>query len=181
MAGKSKSKHSAEEIAQVLQRIRDGGKFDAVWDCQVLVAVNEKSPLSRQKLNKRLQAELNAANRPRRDARFWTGDKVVCLRNSFFPVVDELMDEDDEDEDIVVQEGDDGRPRLYVANGELGGLHVMPYIAVAVTPRSAHTTACRAGATASGRSPRRTPPASLFAARGARPCLPVCRPRSCCR
>src|SRR5690606_5111731 len=91
------------------------------WDCQVLVAVNERSALSRESLNRLLQAELNAGNRPAHAAKFWQGDKIVCLKNSFFPAVGRLADAvDDVEADDLVYEERDGQPQIYVANGELG-------------------------------------------------------------
>lgn len=81
-------------------------EFDPVAEMQVLVAVNDRSPLSRKKINQVLQAELNS-NRKHEGTPFRLGDKVVCLQNSKFTLI----------------EGDcrpssDGQ--IYVANGELG-------------------------------------------------------------
>jgi exodeoxyribonuclease V alpha subunit len=55
--------------------------FDPVWDVQVMVAVNEKSKLSRKDLNQRLQVALNPM--PAIPGRlFRLNDKVICLKNS---------------------------------------------------------------------------------------------------
>lgn len=81
--------------------------LDPVWDCQVLVAVNEKSPLSRKAVNQFLQAELNpnckVAGTP-----FRVADKVVCLKNSDFSLL--------QDDAGKAEHGDKTR----VMNGELG-------------------------------------------------------------
>src|SRR5262249_19287872 len=46
---------------QILRRFRDADprRFDPVWDVQVLVAVNQRSLVSRTELNRELQGELN--------------------------------------------------------------------------------------------------------------------------
>lgn len=85
-----------------------GMGFDRVWDCQVLAAVNAKSPLSRRELNKTLQAELNAspavAGSP-----FRLGDKIVNTKNGYF---NDSSGERDEHTGEFVEH--------YVANGEIG-------------------------------------------------------------
>lgn len=84
--------------------------LDPVWDCQILAAVNAKSPLSRKELNKHLQATLN--HRPGVQGQpFRVGDKIVNTKNGYFPVHD--LDADDAE----TQTND--RDEVYVANGEL--------------------------------------------------------------
>lgn len=84
--------------------------LDPIWDCQVLAAVNAKSPLSRRELNKVLQAALNqrpgVAGQP-----FRVGDKIVNTKNGYFPV----WEADTDDEETRVND----RGEVYVANGEL--------------------------------------------------------------
>lgn len=109
---------AVEEILGVVRRLKDHPEADAVWGAQVIVAVNEKSPLSRKALNGLLQAELNGHNRG--DGTFWPNDKVVCLKNTFLPAVEEAMEEIDEDEEGFVRTKENGGVELYVANGELG-------------------------------------------------------------
>lgn len=79
---------------------------DPMWDMQVLVAVNEKSPLSRVELNKRLQVLLNQSP-PIRQAKFRLGDKVICTSNQMLPTIE-------------------SRPGFetseFVANGEIGSV-----------------------------------------------------------
>lgn len=86
---------------------RDGN--DPIWDCQVLVAVNESSPLSRCEVNKVLQDKLNPG--PKFEGtKFKPRDKVVCLKNGFYKSLEPIIDEDIRTND---------RDEVYVANGEL--------------------------------------------------------------
>lgn len=113
-----------KQIESILSRLKqakaDG--LDPIWDCQVLVAVNERSPLSRKELNKILQQELNptpasAGN----ESSFRVNDKIVNLKNGWFELAEKysgsmigsmihsLADE--------VEAND--KNEVYVANGEL--------------------------------------------------------------
>ena len=74
--------------------------IDPIWDMQLLIAVNEKSELSRSKMNKHLQDAFNP-NAEIKGTKFRLNDKVVCLSNNEYPQVDQK------------------RP-IYVANGEVG-------------------------------------------------------------
>lgn len=101
-----------QQIQQVLRAIAQAMAegLDPVWDCQVLAAVNAKSPLSRKELNKILQAELN--QRPGVPGQpFRVGDKIVNTKNAYFPIHDADLD----DEETQTNE----RGEVYVANGEL--------------------------------------------------------------
>lgn len=73
------------ELLVLLAKLRTGGVVDPVWDAQVVVPVNEKSPLSRKALNKLLQQELNPAGVSCKGSPFKVGDKIVCTRNGFLP------------------------------------------------------------------------------------------------
>ncbi len=81
-----------------------------IWDTQIVVPVNAKSPVSRRALNGILQRELNQ-NPGVSGTPFRTGDKIVCSQNGFYPAIDL----DDSDEDLQTNDRDD----VYVANGEL--------------------------------------------------------------
>ena len=98
-----------ESIVDQLHQAAANG-YDPVWNCQVVVAVNEKSPLSRKAVNSILQEEFNE-NEKIKGSPFRPGDKIVCLKNGFFPLHEETGDSDEIDMD------EDGR--AYVANGEL--------------------------------------------------------------
>jgi exodeoxyribonuclease V alpha subunit len=91
--------------------------LDPVWDCQVLVAVNEKSPLDGCEVNRILQAELNTSDEPaRKGTIFRVGDKIVCLKNGFYRSVFAEASED-------LRKNDRGE--VYVANGELAAVQTM--------------------------------------------------------
>lgn len=83
---------------------------DPVWDCQIIVAVNSRSPLSRRAVNERLQAELNT-NEPIAGTPFRLSDKIVCLKNGRYTAIEA-------DDEAKAAEG--GGNEVYVANGELG-------------------------------------------------------------
>ncbi len=104
-----------EQIDRTLDIIRDVSieqDLDRVWDFQVLVAVNKKSPLSRKEINKTLQAQLNP-NPIVSGTPFRLADKVINTKNGFYPAVDKNKPPG---EDVVANNKGD----LYVANGEIG-------------------------------------------------------------
>ena len=97
----------------LLETISDSSRafgVDAVWDVQVLVAVNSKGDLCRKDINLLLQNALNA-NPEIPGSPFRLGDKVVNTKNGWFKPSEHhrggCMDENDNGE-------------IYVANGELG-------------------------------------------------------------
>lgn len=61
-------------------------RVDPVWDVQIVVPVNEKSPLARVKLNAILQGFLNPAGETTDGNRFRVGDKIVNGKNGWIPV-----------------------------------------------------------------------------------------------
>jgi exodeoxyribonuclease V alpha subunit len=112
-----------QEMLRTVKKQAAAG-VDAINDCQVLAAVNAKSPLSRARLNGILQAELNAAGQRAGSNPFRVGDKIVCLKNGRYPVTEF----DDSDPDIDVSD----KGEVYVANGELARvLHVEASMTVA--------------------------------------------------
>lgn len=82
--------------------------LDPVWDCQLIVAVNEKSDLSRKAFNPLLQSHLN--RQPGEDRiPFRVDDKIVNTANGYVKLVDCL-----DSTEIITKE----RGEVYVANGE---------------------------------------------------------------
>lgn len=123
------------ESVEVLERILTSMKqFDPVWSTQVLCGVNAKSPLSRTAINDRLHKLLNPNGHEVTGNPFRVGDKVICLRNGEYVVVepreDDLPEESMEDADSYVETSswqrtefgsmeNTGEPEMaYCANGE---------------------------------------------------------------
>lgn len=94
-------------IEKIIIELRDKG-IDPIWSVQVIVAVNKRSPLARTVFNQRLQTLLNPGGEGVIGSPFKTGDKVICLKNSFFKP-------DDPDADSSV--------KIAVANGEFGKVY----------------------------------------------------------
>lgn len=82
-------------------------EFDPVWDCQILVAVNDKSPLSRKRLNRILQDKLNPPKKNESPKSYFRPrDKIVCLKNGRHKISEQHKTDQEHSE-------------TYVANGEL--------------------------------------------------------------
>lgn len=120
------TKSPALTKAEVCRRIQaagvviyNGKPIDPVWDVQVITALNEKSDVSRVKLNESLQAALNPHGDQVKGNPFRLGDKVICTSNKFLPVATEsgaLVAAEDDDHGI-----EDKEPlKDFVANGEIG-------------------------------------------------------------
>ena len=93
-----------ETLEILMQQFMSGDKYDPVWDVQIIVAVNKKSPLGRKPLNVRLQDLLNPDGQRVKGNPFRVGDKIICVKNSWFPALDSSEAEKD--------------GKIYVANGE---------------------------------------------------------------
>ena len=109
---------AAQRIESLVKVIRDRKLCDAIWELQVIVALNEKSQVSRKIMNKSLQSELNSENRSKDTV--WRDDKIVCLRNQMLPVELDLMESVDDDLEGLVGETSGGEAAAYIANGEIG-------------------------------------------------------------
>jgi len=130
---KAEPEGQIETIKTVLDKFRRGAaiagrQIDPVWDCQVLVPVNEKSPLARVKLNRILQGFLNPGGDQVQGNPFRVGDKIVNGKNGWMPV------------ETILPRGLAGGPwnegrkenKVYTANGEQAAvLAVFPRYTVA--------------------------------------------------
>ena len=108
--GNLESINTTDHILETCHAIKEESKYftlDPVWDIQVLVPINERSEVSRKKLNSVLQDELNAGNST---AGLRVGDKVVNTQNGWFTPVGEP-----EKGAMTNATG-----HIYVANGEIG-------------------------------------------------------------
>jgi exodeoxyribonuclease V alpha subunit len=104
--------YAPAKVLQLVQKLRDESPFDPVWDCQILVAVNRRSPLSRVALNKQLQDMLNPATGDSKSP-FRVNDKTIMLRNCF---LNEASEDDGRwttsDDKHLICNGDIGRVLL---------------------------------------------------------------------
>lgn len=98
---------AATEIEKIILGLRERG-IDPIWNVQVIVAVNKRSALARTVLNPRLQTLLNPAGIGCIGSPFKTGDKVICLKNSFFKPDDPYAPAEE---------------KVAVANGEFGKVY----------------------------------------------------------
>lgn len=110
--------HALRHLESLLATVPSG--YDPVWDVQVLCAIKENSDVCKEALNQRLQAMLNptAANcegsgNGKSKSRFRLRDKVICLSNTWLPLVD--------DTGAIVRIGGE-EVTDFVANGEVGGV-----------------------------------------------------------
>lgn len=99
-----------QSLIDFLDRVAARGEYDVLRDCQVMVPVNDKSPLARKALNKMLQGHLNPNSEQAKGNPFRKNDKVICLKNGRRPIHPTPPDDDD----------DEGDGKCYVANGEIG-------------------------------------------------------------
>lgn len=82
-------------MCRILTALQESGKRDPVWDCQVLTPLNEKSGVSREPLNVKLQALLNPLAGEKallQVGEFRVGDKLICLRNCGLNAMDSYRD-----------------------------------------------------------------------------------------
>lgn len=106
-------------------------KYNPVWDIQILVPVNKRSPLGRKPLNRLLQDLLNFSGERVRGNPFRVGDKIINTKNGWVPSVEQEPTPrtgvettcDGSTDDQPGDDADDGPPdphdgKVYVANGE---------------------------------------------------------------
>jgi len=107
-----------------------GRRIDPVWDCQVVVPVNEKSPLGRVNLNRILQGFLNPGGETVAGNPFRVADKIVNGKNGWFSIQPHPMRLGLKDGGPWNAEQKDGK--VYAANGEQGKvLAVFPAYTIA--------------------------------------------------
>jgi exodeoxyribonuclease V alpha subunit len=118
-----------EILKTMLEKFRLGAKVgdrhvNPTWDCQVLVPVNEKSPLARKRINTILQGFLNPGGDTVVGNQFRVGDKIVCSKNGWIPaetnIPRDMQGLRGADNQIVVWNlgVDPKKGKVYVANGE---------------------------------------------------------------
>jgi ATP-dependent exoDNAse (exonuclease V) alpha subunit len=121
------SKTPDAQIEKLESMVRQHDK----WEAQVLVPVNEKSPVCRAILNVRLQKLLNSDGEPVKGTKFRIGDKIVCTQNGWYQVSGEISQQIDE-ADV------NDRSEVRIANGELAevvNLHPRGFVAKLESPR----------------------------------------------
>ncbi len=79
-----------------------GKDCDPIWDVQAIVGSNDKGDLSRELLNKALQAELNATGESHADWPFKVGDKIVNRKNGWFKAIEADPEERNERGEAIV-------------------------------------------------------------------------------
>ena len=110
---------AVEVLADVLASLT---RFDARWDTQIITGLNDKSDVSRAKLNERFGKVLNPDGHEAKGNPFRVGDKIICAKNTDLRIVQNTVYRNDPiralDAGLYVEDPD--RRMLYVANGELG-------------------------------------------------------------
>ncbi|HZT79597.1 MAG TPA: AAA family ATPase [Gemmataceae bacterium] len=109
-----------EVLRALLARFRAAGQYDPIWDVQVLVPLNGKSPLGRKQLNRILQAELNPEGKTADGNPFRVGDKAICLKNGWAKKVRLSPGAPADETESYADSEDDIEPEAYVANGDVG-------------------------------------------------------------
>ena len=122
------SKIQLRALDDVIGKMSDSGQCP-IQDIQVICAVNDTGPLSRKKLNLRIQALCNPDGEgTEKGTPIRVGDKVICLKNgrrlnaSHSPIRRRSK--------VFSMDGDFGseKSETYIANGEMG-------VATEVTPK----------------------------------------------
>ena len=113
-----------ETLKKILEKFRDGQtlagrRIDPVWDCQVVVPVNDKSPLARRPLNILLQGLLNPDGERARNQICRVGDKIVNGKNGWFPV-EAMVPHDLAHVRFNAEKNKDGR--VFCCNGDVGAV-----------------------------------------------------------
>jgi hypothetical protein len=116
----------AETAAVIQGTLANMRTFNPVWQTQLIVPLNVKSDISRKPMNEKLQRLLNPEGRAVEHNPFRLDDKVICLRNTWLPIValNGIYRDEQGETDPASYFGltdDDGEPvERYTANGEIG-------------------------------------------------------------
>ena len=94
-----------DAVEKFLDRVKSLG-FDPIWDVQILCAVNRKSELARKPLNDRLQGLLNPTGKQIGSNPFRMADKVINLKNGWFPALDKSDSQANADGNIFAANGE---------------------------------------------------------------------------
>lgn len=154
---------TVELLGDVLQNMT---KFDRAWETQIITALNDKSDVSRAKINERFGKILNPDGREAKGNRFRTGDKIICQRNTELKVMEPIATRFGNPA-MALDAGyyqDAGDNPVYVANGEIGRVVAVsekltvarfggvdsPLVAIANKKRPANTEAGQGGDDDSG-------------------------------
>jgi exodeoxyribonuclease V alpha subunit len=81
------------DVVRTLKFVREKFNYDPIWNCQVIVARNDKGELARTKLNALLQREFNPSAAVVPGCRFRVGDKAIQLKNMEYEEVESLIGE----------------------------------------------------------------------------------------
>jgi exodeoxyribonuclease V alpha subunit len=103
--------HQISAIETLIRKMDATGRYDVKNDLQVLCVVNEKSPVSRVELNRRLQPLLNPDGEGCENNPFRNGDKVISTKNNWYSPVPTARKPGERRKADV---------RVFVANGEMG-------------------------------------------------------------
>lgn len=115
----------AEVVETLVDLLKAFKRFDPKWDTQVITALNEKSDVSRKKLNDRLSGLLNPDGKKAAPNRFKVGDKIICTKNSLLKTCQcrtrsTHPDQVGEPNNYGAADPIRVPEEWYVANGELG-------------------------------------------------------------
>lgn len=108
-----------DQLLRFIDWVDDSETYNVCRDLQVIVGINDKTPISRKSLNGILQDRLNPASgassaTTAKNGGFRVGDKIICLKNHFAP-------------DAFSADG-----RSLVCNGEIGTVIGTPHDAYAL-------------------------------------------------
>lgn len=100
-------------IKAIYEAVMAKGERDPFDDLQIVVPINEKSPLSRKPINDFLQGLVNQHGRQVEGNRYRIGDKIICTSPGMYPALlpdyDHGYWEKEDSKDEIVANGEQGR------------------------------------------------------------------------